>query len=62
MIKIICKIPPMSTGDQILKLDDENHKIKKNNWGINWDNKQMWDSRSSWWTISDFKFLISHTR
>ncbi len=41
MIKIICKIPPMSTGDQILKLDDENHKIKKNNWGINWDNKQI---------------------
>ncbi len=31
----------MSTGDQILKLDDENHKIKKNNWGINWDNKQI---------------------
>ncbi len=41
MIKIICKIPPMSTGDQILKLGDENHKIKKNNWGIKWDNKQI---------------------
>ncbi len=27
--KKLCKIPPMSTGDQILKLDDENHKIKK---------------------------------